>query len=415
MRKIILNPVCFMLGFVIVLLGCAKPPTPVPSPIQSASRNDDVVHVSASRDSYTLDELVRGSDLIVEGTVVSIQETRAVGEFAYTDFQVDISQVLKSYPDFADKSIIVTQMGGAYQGRTQVIEGDDLFQVGDAVFLFLNDISDDPVNTSRGQTKYIVMMEGGRFQIKSDGTLDSPTHDQEVADAYRSKEKSVLEKDVLARVATLPTLADSLQQEVGGAFLIVEGQVLHSEARMIRDEDTENIYTFYSFRVDAIIQDLLVWAQKYEHKPAVFNGAPIKVGDVITIFEIGGRYQGKTERHSWAEFLRPDTRMLLFLGAMACSEVSHTGAHSPLCTPEQQESNTILYMLGSNRAVIGTDDLLKMDTHQFIGHFYNGKPKEQLEQDLLNAKVQWERALKNKAQPGSTYPFPPPPPPTETP
>ncbi len=102
-------------------------PTPIPT------NNVEQVLPSWAR-PYDLESLTWEADLIIEGTVVGIQETRAVSTAIYTDYRVDISRVLKSYPSFRLPSVVVVQLGGSFQGNTQIVEGDEPYQVGDKVF-----------------------------------------------------------------------------------------------------------------------------------------------------------------------------------------------------------------------------------------------------------------------------------------
>lgn len=414
MNRMLYYPICIISGLMIVLAGCAGSSVETSTPAEHANNSVSEMLVSWPR-SYDDLKRLAWADLIVEGSIASVQETRLLGPTIFTDYRVNISRVLKSYPGFADRSIIMVDLGGTYQGKTQVVKENPPYQIGEQVLLFLRDISNDPVHTPQGQTKYDVMIPGGRFRINPNGTLDADATELEVAKTYRGKEKSVLEKDILA---LLPTVSDYVRSEVAGSFLIVEGRVGQPETRLTRDEDTQDIYTLYPFTVDKVFEDKLTRAENALHKTNLFKAAPVKVGNVITVVEMGGTNQGVTKRRTWSQFLQPGARMFLSLGAMACGDVSARGAHSPLCTKQEQDTNKILYMLGdsTSRFLIGLDNRYTAITQHGISRLYNGQPKERLEQDLLKAKTEIDKALEEqKKQPTPVPPPFPPPPPTAAP
>src|SRR5574341_1261034 len=293
MNRISYRPASIIMGLVIVLAGCASPS--IESTMTENTNGNAAEVFNSWPQMYNLKSLV-WADLIVEGTITGVRETRLLGPTIFTDYKVDISRVLKSYPGFADRSIIVVHDGGTYHGQTQVVKEDPPYQIGEQVLLFMRDISDDPVHTPQGQTKYGVMVPGGRFRINPNGTLDTPATELEVAKIYRGKDKSVLEKDILAR---LPTVSDYVRWEVGAIFLIAEGKVGQPETRFSHDAATNDIYTLYPFAVEKVIEDKLTRAENALHKTGLFKAAPVKAGNVITVVEMGGTNQGVTKRRTW--------------------------------------------------------------------------------------------------------------------
>lgn len=430
MNKITCASIWIIVALAVILTGCTNSADQLTAQSQNANDNVEILQVSWAH-AFTLEDLVWGADLIIVGTIAGIQETRVENRieniFAgniYTDYKVDVSKVLKTYPGFTDRSVIVKHQGGTYQGRTQVVSEDEPYQIGQKVILFLRDISIFPGQTRLGEKKYSVLMPGGRFHIKQDGKLDTPTQHLAVAEVYRGKDIATVEKDVLSR---LPAISDYLQREVEGSFLIVEGtvgQVLKTYMNAdvtpqemaqskARGELPDLVYTFYAFTVDKVLEDKLVGAKDYPHKTALYKGAPVSGGNVITVLQMGGTYEGITQRRTLVPFLKPGDKMLLFLGAIGCGE------GSPLCTKAEQEANKVLYMLGdlSDRFLVGSDNRLTTLTPGPVSRFYNGQAKSRLEQDIAAAKVNWEKALEElKKRPiPIPPPFPTPVPPTRQP
>lgn len=422
MKMNIYHTTCIIVVLVMSLAGCAMPVEQFATPTPFAD-SDELFTVTWAR-PLALDDLVWGADLIVEGTIAGIQEARlehqetGIPGMVYTDYKVDVAKILKSPSAFTDRSVVIKHRGGTYQGKTQINVDDVPYQAGDKVLLFLVDISMFPGQTRPGETKYSVMMPGGRFHLKPDGKLDTPTKNLAVADTYRGKDMSALEKDVLAR---LPTTFDYVQKEVETSFLVVEGRVGPLQKTYMSMEGVtpeqlaelktrgllpELVYTFYSFSVDKVLKDELVYAQGYPHKTGLYKGTPVKAGDVITVLEMGGTFEGITQRRTLVPFLKPGDKMLLFLGAIGC------GDHLSICTQVEQNANKVLYRLGDGggRFLIGADNRLTTTSFGSISRFYTGQPINKLEQDLATAKANLEKAREaQKKQPTSVpSPFPPP-------
>ncbi len=409
---------------VLALAACASPQqsTAIPSGV---SPNTEILMGHPAL-TFTLEGLVSVADLIVEGSVASIRgariENQIPNDFAgdiYTDYNVTIAKVLKAYPGFNSQTVVVKHHGGTLQGRTQVVQEDEPFAVGQKVILFLRDISIYPGQVGVGETKYGVLMAGGRFYIRSDGKLDTPSQHLEVADAYRGKEVSTLEQDVLKHIPAFPT--DYLQAAVQGSFLIAEGTVgqisrtyMNTDATAqeraelkARGQLPDLVYTLHPFTVSRVLEDKLVGTAAYRHKSAVYRGSPVMVGDVVTVVEMGGTVDGITQRRTLVPFLKPGDQMLLFLGAIGCGE------GLAICSQQEQQANKDLYMMGdlSDRLIIGTNNRLAALTPGPISRFYNGQPINRLEQDISTAKINLQKAAdQQKKQPTPLPPALPPPP-----
>ncbi len=264
-------------------------------------------------------------------------------------------------------------------------------------------------------------MPGGRFQIKPDGTLDTPTRQLPVADTFRGKDKSVLENNVMSH---LPSPSQYLEGAVQ-TDLIVEGTVSQlQETRMDLTEVTPEqlaqakaqgqlpdlVYTFYSFTVNNVLLDKSALYKDDPRIPSQLKRPPINAGNVITVLEMGGTYQGITQRRSWAQFLKSGDKLLLFLRARACGD-----DRLPLCNQSERETNRILYLVDDNtsRFLIGSDNHIIALTHNFFSQLYNGQGRARLEQDILGERTKMEKALEEQRKqptptPGSQWLWPTP-------
>ncbi len=296
--------------------------------------------------AYDFAGLMLHSDLIIEGTVERIirSGTKQPAEYPTieTDYVVKINRVLKSYPGFEKDSIVVSQWGGTWNGITQIFEDDEPYQMGEQVLLFLHE----------GETVYGAMIPGGRFKINADGTLESPVKHLglDIVKSYHGKPKAELEEAILN---SLPDETDYLGM-LYPAFLIAEGIVSDAGTRLQEGEDTQLVYTVYSFRVQRVLYDELKATQAYSHKPEKYQKTPIKKGNVITIFELGGTYGDITRTRVSPEVMSSGSKMLLFLGGFACAE------RPGLCTQEEQDSGHAMYIANDpGRFMIDTDKNLK--------------------------------------------------------
>lgn len=395
-----------------LLTSCANPSQPGAStydtapvaPSPAVEQNGQIVEALPSwARTYDLDSLVREADLIAEVSIAGIKETRNVGGSPYTDYNADISRVIKGPAGFADRSIILIQSGGTLQGKTMVMKENGLFDIGAKLLLFMRDMSNNPVQSPNHEKRFMTIMPGGRFQIKADGKLDTPTTQLAVADHYRGRDKSELERDIQTK---MPTLSDYLQSAVQASFLIVEGQVTSlQETRLVSDEAKAEeiaraqargelagtVYTFYNFTVDKVLEDKIARYKDNPHKTPKYDRPPVAPGQVITVLEIGGTYQGVTQRRTWGQFLQPNTKMILFLGAITCDN------GIAACNKSEQDTHRLLYLLedDSNRFTIGADNRLSAVTLGPIGRAYGAQAKDKLETDIATEKGKLDKAPAN--------------------
>lgn len=281
----------------------------------SISKKREIVSAASWPKAYDFQELVNSSVLIVEGTVGQQVQTRNLGTdqspIIFTDFQIDISKVLEDYPGFDLDSILVMQQGGAFKDIIYSVEGNAPFQIGQRVLLFLNDPSDDPIHTVKGETKFAVMMPTGQFTIADDGTIDVPYKDSLVAEKYQGKNIAQLEQDISSALPDSSYYA----RDFANSSLIVEGKVGEPHSRLVEAEDTHSVYTVYPFEVGDILYDDLQHTKSFVSRTKWYEHAPINIGDTISVFERGGTYKDITQRWAWSWEMKPGTRV--FVGANA--------------------------------------------------------------------------------------------------
>lgn len=400
--------VSMLMAVIMNITGCAGLSGQT-APTDLEARRSHIVFVETVRDpsrSGTLQELTL-ADLIVEGTVTR-QETRVIQYHAteaelaereargdatgipFTDFEVTIDKVLKGRAP--STTVTVTQFGGTYKDLTIIDPEDPLFQLGDRVILFLRDISGDPIQAP-GQIKYMVVAPAGRFRIEKDNTLSIhlPDSRNPVADAYRGKDKSELEKNILDLVGKLsPESAkeEVLQNTLTGSDLVVEGTIQDiREVRLIPDEGKSEewidqmlvegkmpglVVTDYTIMVDKVLLD------KFANQPRFFpDRKPIESGQTIIVTRLGGTYKGVTKIEEPSSPFEIGSREIMFLRDLSLMSnfISYGDPGDGLVRYSPTDSR-----LG--RLLIGPNNKLIAFTTKGLGGIYGGQDVEQLEQDI---------------------------------
>jgi len=132
------------------------------------------------KDFKSLREMTTDSDLVVVGVVTDIGPSRLIGDspeaadaainagaipgLLVTDYQYKIEQVLKGKASVGD-IITLTQTGGFWNGLTQYIQDDPLYELDERTILFLQDISGDSVLAPNEQKYTINGTPQARFRI----------------------------------------------------------------------------------------------------------------------------------------------------------------------------------------------------------------------------------------------------------
>lgn len=105
----------------------------------------------------SVDELAEMSDRVVRATVLSHHTFWSDDGQMYTDWALQIDEVLSGAPVSA---VTVRQMGGELDGYAIHIPGDASLQDGDHVVLFLREIEGIHYLTALGQSKLSVSLQG---------------------------------------------------------------------------------------------------------------------------------------------------------------------------------------------------------------------------------------------------------------
>lgn len=190
--------------------GTIDPPS-FPDPVENQAKPPEARILLASYVNHfdNLQTMTADSDLVVKAAVLHAQPIRIVGETAptskqkqlgvttgvvFTDYLLRVEQVLKGQPP-DNGTIVVVQTGGIYNGVTEFIEDDPLFEIGERDILFLRDISNDPIQAP-GERKYIINgTPQARFKI-TNGQI-SPMIPEE---AFVGKFKGMREADFLKAI-----------------------------------------------------------------------------------------------------------------------------------------------------------------------------------------------------------------------
>ena len=130
-----------------------------------------VLDLNPNEPVTSLDQLIRMSQLIVEGTVTSnlpaFNRNAAVPDAIETDSVVLIASTLYSKHE-TYREILVAQEGGAFGGWEEVVTQDPLVTPGERYILFLApDHRKVPANTSGIPRYYVIGIWAGRIKLEN--------------------------------------------------------------------------------------------------------------------------------------------------------------------------------------------------------------------------------------------------------
>ncbi|MBI1748509.1 MAG: hypothetical protein HYR55_18270 [Acidobacteria bacterium] len=151
----------------------------------------------------SLNELAEASDLIVEGEVESVLESRYsnsdIPVDLDTDLKISVKRVLKGAKDI--KSVVVSQPGGKLNGLETKVREDPLMQEGEHYILFL--IEDARVNLpGYKDPRYIITaLWHGRFKIEDSKIKPNPTA---TLKAYEGRTVDSFVSDILKATSNTP-------------------------------------------------------------------------------------------------------------------------------------------------------------------------------------------------------------------
>ena len=125
----------------------------------------------------SVDQMTDASDLVVRGTVTEIWNELDANGTIWTRAQVDVAQTLKGD---APQTVIVSQIGGAYGSKLDLVHGAARFSVGEEALFFLEHLgSGNTTIVGLWQGKYTVRIDpdtaneiGVRFVLAQDSWYD---------------------------------------------------------------------------------------------------------------------------------------------------------------------------------------------------------------------------------------------------
>jgi hypothetical protein len=359
--------------------------TPAEAALESTS---NVPYVFSDEIELTKEDFL-SADLIVEG-IITGKQTHWVTDTTATEAELADRRArgLSTGTDVLEYQVAIDKVwnGQAPAATIVVAPASPTYEVGDHAILFLEDISGDPIRAP-GQTKYAVMTSAGQFRIEKDNTLSSAKikGTNPMVDAYRGKDKSVLEQDIQDLVAKLPqpTKADVLQQTLQSSGIVIIGTVqdvqdvhfvnsLEKSQKEIDQLLAEGkmpglLLTDYAVTVDKVLYDMR------GDNPRFFpDWKPLQPGQTIIVTRQGGTYKGVTKIEEAGPAFETGQQEVLFL-----SNFSLTNYDLP---DDGQARYSTDARLG--RLLIGPDGNLVAFTTRGLGGFFGGQSVEQLEKDL---------------------------------
>ncbi len=114
--------------------------------------------IATTIQKFTFEELVNLSELIIEGQVESVYPYNN-GKFLYTRVLIKVNDVLKG--NYIGEFVELEFLGGQEGGKALIVDGQDIPEVGEQGFYFIEDASTQAVNPLLGWSQ-------GHFRIRSD-------------------------------------------------------------------------------------------------------------------------------------------------------------------------------------------------------------------------------------------------------
>jgi hypothetical protein len=136
----------------------------------------EVTNINIANQVGTLDQLVRGSDLIIDGTVHGVLSSPLLRPddpaSIQTNSQIVVNEVLRGELPAGSPMVVLAQMGGAGGGYEIAVPDDPLVQPGDRYILFLRRARRDGPENSLGVPRYWALgYWSGKVKISRQGTI----------------------------------------------------------------------------------------------------------------------------------------------------------------------------------------------------------------------------------------------------
>lgn len=177
---------------------------------------------------YEMDELIEKSTLVVQGSVTNISDAFIIrgvgdlGELEYTDYSVDVKQVLRG--ENSDKSKVTVRMEGNPADKSVIYEDDPTLELGNEYILFLEKDTAGGGFDTEGDYYYIVGFKYGVFELEMDkntkkmlSTDDNKTYfvsQKMLADSHSNDRKALVQEAI--------DIADFVKEEVTTEIIELE-------------------------------------------------------------------------------------------------------------------------------------------------------------------------------------------------
>jgi hypothetical protein len=176
-RMQLLTPVVLTVIASVLVCNAQAPYTPrgtraVPSP----TGRIELTNLEIGNQVSTLDQLVHGSELIIDGTVQGVLSSvlRVQNDPASvsTNSEIAVNEVLRGELPFGKQTVVLGQMGGAVEGYDIVVPEDPLVRKGDRYILFLERAKLDRPENKLGVPRYLALgYWSGKVKISDQGTI----------------------------------------------------------------------------------------------------------------------------------------------------------------------------------------------------------------------------------------------------
>jgi hypothetical protein len=136
----------------------------------------ELTNLNIANQVATLDQLVQGSDLIIDGTVHGVLSSplRRPDDPASveTNSEIVVNEVLRGELPAGTQSVVLAQMGGAAGGYEIAVPDDPLVQPGDRYILFLERQRREVPENNLGVPRYWALgYWSGKVKISEQGTI----------------------------------------------------------------------------------------------------------------------------------------------------------------------------------------------------------------------------------------------------
>jgi hypothetical protein len=166
-----------VLGVIVGVIACnAQAPYRRRGPLPpNPTGRYEISNINIANQVGTLDQLVRASDLIIDGTVHGVLSSPLLRPddpaSIETNSQIIVNEVLRGESPGGSPMVVLAQKGGAAVGYEIVVPDDPLVQPGDRYILFLQRARRGPENKLGVPRYWAVGFWSGKVKISEQGTI----------------------------------------------------------------------------------------------------------------------------------------------------------------------------------------------------------------------------------------------------